>query len=218
MKLELKDPRLDRIPQFDPRNLDYRIRTVVRGVGKPRSYTWKVGTYLDQGQEGACVGFGFSHELAARPRVLPVTNDSARALYKAAQLVDEWPGEDYSGTSVLAGAKIVTQMGHYKEYRWAMTLEEAVMAVGYRGPIVVGFNWYDGMMRPSEGFVRPSGGIVGGHCTLVYSVAVAPANRYFRIWNSWGQDWGDNGTAKLSFDDFERLLHESGEVCLPTRK
>lgn len=216
---EIKDARLDRLVQFDNRSLEYRVRTVVRGLGKPRSYTWKVGTWLDQGQEGACVGFGFSHELAARPKVVPVTNEFARNVYFRAQKIDEWPGENYSGTSVLAGAKILTEDGYYSEYRWAMTLQEAVMAVGYKGPVVVGFNWHDGMMdTDSDGFIRPTGTLNGGHCTLIYGVQVAPAKRYFLGWNSWGQDWGVGGTFKMTFDDFESLMNASGDVLLPTRK
>lgn len=210
------DVRLDRLPSFDNRNLDHRIRTVVRGLGKPRSYTWRVGVNLDQGQEGACVGFGFSHELAARPRVISVTNEFAQGVYKSAQEVDEWPGNAYSGTSVLAGAKVLTSAGYYSEYRWGYTLDEAVMAVGYKGPVVVGFNWMTGMMTPdADGFIHATGNIEGGHCVLIYKVSVK--QRYFGVWNSWGGDWGQGGTCKISFDYFEQLMNASGDVCIPLR-
>jgi hypothetical protein len=63
---------------------------------------------LDQGKEGACVGFAWSHELAAYPVRVEVDDEFARSkIYAEAQKIDEWPGEAYHGTSVLAGAKVV---------------------------------------------------------------------------------------------------------------
>jgi hypothetical protein len=202
----------DRIPQWDVRNEAFRIRTLV-GPLPPRSYTWRVGTWLDQGSEGACVGFAFAHELAARPKVVPVTNDDARSIYHDAQRVDDYPGEDYSGTSVLAGAKVLTGRGKFTSYRWAVTVDELVTAVGYSGPVVLGIDWHEGMMSTDSGWIYPTGSVVGGHAILCYSVSVK--NHWFRLWNSWGRDWGDNGTARVSFLSMKQLLAENGEACVP---
>ena len=114
------DPRLDRIVQFDEESREYPIRALVPTASKPRSYTWRCDAWLDQGYEGACVGFSFSHELAARPSVVKNTSyNSGIWVYNQARMVDEWPGENYDGTSVLAGAKVLTANGYFKEYRWA---------------------------------------------------------------------------------------------------
>ena len=55
---------------------------------------------LDQGQEGACTGFALAavinfllHRRSIRRRVSP------RMLYELARRYDEWPGEDYEGSS-----------------------------------------------------------------------------------------------------------------------
>ena len=84
------DIRLDRIIFFDERSRAYPIRRMV-AVKKPRSYTWRCKTYLDQGSEGACVGFGIAHELAARPsEVKGLTKKFAReAIYWEEQKIDE---------------------------------------------------------------------------------------------------------------------------------
>ena len=88
------DIRLDRIKYFDERSRGYPIRRMVARK-KMRSYTWRCNVYLDQGSEGACVGFGITHELAARPsEVDGLTNKFAReAIYWEAQKIDEWKGE-----------------------------------------------------------------------------------------------------------------------------
>ena len=58
-------PILDRIARFDERSREWGIRKLQ--PGEPRSYTWDCDTNLNQGNEGACVGFGWAQEAAARP-------------------------------------------------------------------------------------------------------------------------------------------------------
>jgi hypothetical protein len=202
----------DRVAKFDDKSRDFPIRALV--PERPRSYTWKCDTWLDQGSEGACVGFGWSHELAAKPKVIPVQDTSARMLYEAAKKLDEHPGENYEGTSVLAGAKAVLATGYMTEYRWAFGLQDLILAVGHAGPAVLGLNWYTSMFRPnSNGFLVPNNDLAGGHCILCNGVNVK--GQYFTVHNSWGKDWGNNGEAKISFLDMNRLLLEDGEACVP---
>ena len=73
-----EDVRLDRIKFFDDRSRGFPIRALV-GPKELRSYTWRCDIFLDQGNEGACVGFGVSYELAARPSEVPdMDNQFAR--------------------------------------------------------------------------------------------------------------------------------------------
>ena len=206
-------PVLDRLIEFDERSRQFPVRTLV--ADKPRrSYTWRVGVSLDQGNEGACVGFGWAHELSARPAVRPQTNEDAFRIYHEAQRVDAWPGEDYEGTSVIAGAKIVKSLGFMDEYRWAFGEHDLALAVGYKGPAVLGTYWYSGMDNPvvdSAGrrWVKPTGSIRGGHCYIVHGYSV-PLNAY-KAWNSWGapsEFW-------ISSNDMSVLLANQGEACIP---
>lgn len=207
------DRRLDRLVEFDDRSRAFAVRAIV--PKKPRSYTWQPFAWLDQGSEGACVGFAWAHEIGAKPAVhTHLTNDNARDIYHEARRIDEWEGEKYEGTSVLAGAKVVIGLKYMKEYRWAFGLEDLILAVGYAGPAVLGINWYSGMLQVDEhGFIHPTGSVAGGHAILCYGVNIP--GRYFKLHNSWGAEWGKNGDCYLSFEDMDRLLHEQGEACVP---
>jgi hypothetical protein len=88
-----------------------------------------------------------------------------------------------------------------------------IQAVLELGPVVVGTDWYTDMYTPNENnFIRARGRRVGGHAYVLNGV-----NTYqgvFKMKNSWGLEWGDEGHAWLSFSDFRVLLKQDGEVCL----
>lgn len=209
-----EDPRLDRIPEFDEESKEYPVSAVLQAA-RARSYHWRCDITLDQGREGACVGFAWTHEAAARPVVVPgLTNAHAQKTYKAAQLLDEWPGEAYSGTSVLAGAKVMQAAGYFAEYRWAFNFNDLLLSLGNRGPAVLGIDWYDSMYEPQNGWLELSGRKVGGHAILAWGVSYP--GKYVSLHNSWGADWGRNGNAKISFYNLEKLLADGGEACIPS--
>jgi hypothetical protein len=137
------DRRLDAVPQFDPRSRGYPIAEKLTDRQRAlRSFGWDCDVWLNQGKEGASVGFAWAHELAADPgEVKGVTKKLARDIYKHARRVDDWPGERYSGTSVLAGAKVVKFRGYMREYRWGFGVIDALRAIAYFGPVVVGIPW-----------------------------------------------------------------------------
>lgn len=213
-----------RLEQFDERSRQYPIRTVVEGK-KPRAYTWRCNLSLDQGPDGACVGFAWTHELAARPaEVKNLGYGFAKGLYYEAQRRDHWeggayPGADpfYEGTSILAGAKVAQVAGYIGSYRWAFGLDDLILGVGYNGPAVIGVNFYERMMAPdSDGYVRPTGQVLGGHAMLV--TAVNPRLEMFRIKNSWGSKWGYHGDCFITFKDMDKLLYEDGEACFAIKR
>lgn len=161
-----------------------------------------------------CVGFSMAHEIAARPKELPADYNLAMNIYREAQKIDEWPGENYEGTSVLAGVKMLHRFGYVEQYRWAFGLDDLVLAVGYQGPAVVGSWWYEEMFDPRDcGRIHVGGNQAGGHAYLINGVSVA--DRTFTIHNSWGAGWGVNGESKISWDDMDMLLEEDGEACIP---
>ena len=215
----VEDIRLDRIEQFDERSRMFPIRTMV--MEKPlRSYTWRCRAWLNQGAEGACVGFGVSHELAARPSEVPdLTDDYARRnIYWEAQKIDPWEGGAYpgaspfyEGTSVLAGVKIAKDLGWFDSYRWAFGLRDLQLGVGYNGPALMGLAWYEDMYYPdSKGYIHPTGKLAGGHCILCNAISVKLGR--FTLHNSWGRHWGKEGECYITFDDMNKLLNQNGEA------
>ena len=73
------------------------------------TYT-KAGLILDQGQEGACTGFGLAcvvNYLRWRKQALPhkLESVSPRMLYNFARRYDEYEGEDYDGSSCRGALK-----------------------------------------------------------------------------------------------------------------
>lgn len=223
----------DYTPGFDVRNVQYPVApfatTGVSDWKHEHRYWWK-GPVLDQGAEGACVGFGWTAELGASPQRVKFTdpNQFARDIYRTAQTVDQWPGEDYEGTSVLAGAKVVQSFGLMDTYRWAFSVDEIRQTILHVGPVVIGLPWYDSMYetRPS-GLVESlssSDRLVGGHCLLIngYSpryrfVREGLWKRYeiFRWQNSWGPSYGRNGHGYIRAEDLDWLFSQYGEACVP---
>lgn len=224
------DRRLDRIALFDRQSLNYRINEALNAEQQTLiSKTWTTPPdtpVLDQGQEGACVGFGVAHELLFYPvAVRKLDADFARQkIYWVAQRDDPWPGGSYpeanpryEGTSVLYGIKAAADLGYYKEYRWATSEKEMALGVGYLGPAIIGVDWYEGMFKPdSKGYIRPSGDKMGGHCCLVIGVNVR--DDFYVIRNSWGPSWGTNGNCKISRKDMAKLIGDNGEVCIITQR
>jgi len=228
----VEDPRLDRIPDPDQRDSLYSIMEVIGGQEKPVTINWGIPEgepVLNQGQEGACVGFGCTNELRFNP--VPVGGLTAtfarETVYWPAQRDDQWPGgaypgaePRYEGTSVRAGVKQMVKLGYVGEYRWAKTEQEMALAMTV-GPQILGLDWYRGMLKPnSTGYLRPTGPKVGGHCCLAIGLKVtAPGDSgYYTIYNSWGPNWGKNGTARISRADMRRLMTSGGEACIITQR
>jgi hypothetical protein len=215
--MKLSKIKFGRLVEFDKRSRNFPMRSLLRGL-VPRSYTWRCSINLDQGSAPACVGFSITHEAAARPvEVQGLDGKVALSIYRRAQKLDEYPGEDYDGTSVLAGMKAAMEKKWYSEYRWAFGEPDLLLSVGYKGPAVLGINWYSGMMDPdSKGIIRPTGQVEGGHAILCNGISVRSG--LYRLHNSWGTGWGLGGDCFISRDDMSRLLSEEGECCIPVKR
>jgi len=215
---QFRDRTFDREVRYDEKSKQYPLRATFQKLAsdEPRSYTWSCPVTLDQGPDGACVGYSITQEIAARPKMHLVDPPLAERIYREAKTIDEWAGEDYEGTSVLAGMKVAQRLGYFTAYRWAFSLNDALVGVSRKGPGILGCWWYEGMFEPdAHGLIHPTGEAVGGHAILVNGVSVT--RRTVRLHNSWGPSWGTNGECEMPWDEFEFLLHDDGEFCIPQR-
>lgn len=225
----ITDPRLDRLVEFDIASRNYPVTAVLPRAAVPVTKLWTIPAgepVLDQGREGACVGFGVTNELRFDP--VPIGGLSAtfarERIYWPAQRIDQWPGGAYpgaapfyEGTSVLAGIKTAAKLGYYGEYRWAFGEADLALAVSHLGPAVIGVNWYTGMFRPdARGYLNATGQVEGGHCTLV--IGLNARYSYYTIYNSWGPGWGKAGTARIRRSTMDRLLREEGDAAIITQR
>lgn len=205
---------LGRIDIPDGRDRGYPMATAIPEAAPDRMWRyWGAGWRGDQGATSHCVAYSLLHWLETMGRPGDPDRWDPEWVYREAQKVDQWEGEAYEGTSVRAGAKILQRERLISSYRWAWDIGTISTAILTTGPVVAGTAWHDGMFTPDrDGFIRPTGGVAGGHAYLLSGVNTT--ERFFRLDNSWG-DWGVRGRARIGFDDFARLLADGGEACLP---
>jgi hypothetical protein len=209
-----------RLEVTDHRDLNYGISPMLMSAPRiAQKFWWDEGWWGNQGQTNECVAYSWSHWMEDGPviqdsimgRAKPVFEPNT--LYNACQKVDQWPGTDYSGTSVRAGAKVLKDVGLITEYRWAFTVDEIILTLLTLGPMVVGTKWFHKMQFPdSNGLIRAKGRSLGGHAYILNGVDVD--REYFRIKNSWGREWGNDGHGYISFKDFEKVFKKGGEACI----
>lgn len=223
--------KLDWIPRFDERSKDFPVRGILKKRAPRKNVLWVAGPILDQKAEGACVGFGWTAQALATPFVVnlktlpgkaPKTPQPfARYVYASAQKIDEYPGESYEGTSVLAGAKVMEKHLAIASYSWAFSVDDIIDALIQKGPVVLGINWYEGMYEAPNGVLSVTGDHVGGHCILAIGYTTSSpklgGKPSVTLQNSWGKKWGINGLAEISVEDLNKLIMEQGEACIPSK-
>jgi hypothetical protein len=179
----------------------------------------------DQGSTPQCVGYSGYHFLASAPymerkgRVLPLPS----VCYQWAQDNDEWAGNNYEGSSVRGMMKAFQKQGLIEGYLWSPDSETMKSHVIGRGPLNAGTDWFEGMSRPlrvgtqGEAWLEPSGEYQGGHAYLI--VGYSRKRNAYRMFNSWGEDWGEKGRAWIKRDVLDHLIFAmNGEAASAIEK
>ena len=156
-------PALGRLPAPDARDQKFLLPNL-RAEAAPVNYRyWDCYGVLDQKDTPQCVGYAVWNWLASGP-VKNVPKFTPEWLYHQAQHNDEWPGEDYDGTSGRGAFKVLKSLGYVSSYSWATAAEPVINWLLTKGPVCVGTNWYRDMFTPDrKGFLEPAGPIEGGH-------------------------------------------------------
>lgn len=218
-----------------PDTLDFRDRMFaptlveVPPVVDLREYRRFGAPILDQGTEGACTGFGLAsvvnYLLRTRDGFEDKTPVSPWMLYQLAKRYDEWPGENYDGSSArgamkgwhkhgvcskthwekggsltpkAAGDAVARPLGAYYRvnHKDLVAMHCAIAEVGILyATATVHAGWDD---VGSDGVIKMSDEILGGHAFAI----VAYDKEGFWLQNSWGPGWGKEGFAHISYDDW----------------
>jgi hypothetical protein len=171
------------------------------------------GVILDQGQHSCCVGCGCVDVLNAEPNSRNLTLDDALSIYADAQAIDGLGAGEPArqGTTIEAGAKILSKRGLITDWRWTDNAEEAWEYFWTVGPLITGLTWTNDM-EDSTGILSPSGWDVGGHCTAIIAADATQQLPMLLVQNSWGVGWGHQGCAWITLDDLQKLFNKGGSA------
>jgi C1A family cysteine protease len=213
-----------RLVSKDPRDRMYALPKRPQAAVGVVKRLWRSPGILDQGATSQCVVFSGDKYLTTRPITNKgfKTNEDRARVYKEVQAIDEWPGEDYDGTSVRAFYKWLKDKGFISEYRWAFDCESVVNHVLGTGPVQMGTIWDDGMSQPDRrGYISPTSDQAddSGHAWIIVGAdreARNPDGSAGRVTmvNSWGNSWGKQGRAFLTFETLDRLIKMEGEAAV----
>ena len=175
------------------------------------SKKWTCPVRLDQGNEGACVGFGGAHHMACHPWPQMTTEAIATFFYEGAQDNDEWAGDDYSGTSGNGLMRFLAKSGLIGTYYRVRDFDELCFLLSTKSAVSGGFQWKEGCFDPDRaGFIHYEGEVKGGHYVCINGVDFE--NEFFWIVQSWGRNHGIRGEVKVSFADMRRMIADGGRI------
>lgn len=188
----------------------------------------------NQGKEGACTGMA----VAAVLSVMYGLELSPRDAFDRAKRHDEWPGEEYDGSSLRAACKAAVAEGccAHPLWPWAPfntggrdpgadadaalhklgsyervnSQQEMLHAIWTVGCCLVTVDVHTGWIRPTaQHRIRYSSRYALRGIHATLLCGYDEMVGYWLLRNSWRDDWGDGGYAWLSFDDLKTNLYDA---------
>lgn len=227
---------LGRHIEHDPRSLAYAHGVLPRSAIRPVQWTRRI-PILDQGDVGSCTGNALTGVLGTdslsrtAPTAVTVKADTKGVFKAGAYGLDEnfavlayalntrldsvkgnYPDEDTGSTGIACG-KTGRQLGLLSGYTHAFSLN-ALKSALQSGPAMVGTVWLNSMFEPKPDGVLSvdrDSGVAGGHELVVSGWD----GGRFRLDNSWGPSWGDDGVCYVAEADMAWLLSQDGDVTVP---
>jgi len=208
-----------------------------------KAYTNTHKLILNQGKEGACTGFGLAavinyllfkkqcdEERRTGQKLPRLTTVSPRMLYQMARVYDEWPGEDYEGSSCRGAMKGWHRHGVCAETLWPYKTKFVPPVEGWqqeaaRRPLGAYYRINKDSIADLQAAVTEVGAVyvsaavhkgwflgtakelpvinvVPGETGGHAFAIVGYTTRGFIIQNSWGAGWGYLGFAILPYEDW----------------
>ncbi|MBI5015712.1 MAG: C1 family peptidase [Deltaproteobacteria bacterium] len=206
-------------------------------------YTHRHKLILNQGREGACTGFGLAAVVnyllwkklaeAGRPpgtKAGRMVRVSPRMLYHLARLYDEWPGEDYEGSSCRGAMKGWHRHGVCDQQIWPYRAKFVPPKTGWqqdaaRRPLGAYYRVNKDSVTDLQSAIHEVGAVYASASVhrgwFLESAPTLPVIREasgetgghafaligytpqgFLVQNSWGPSWGYLGFAILSYEDW----------------
>ena len=193
---------------------------------------------LNQKSEGACTGFGLAAVInyLNQQRGCMDKKASARMLYEMAKRYDEWDGEEYSGSSCRGAIKGWYNMGVAEDSFWRyvpnrpgqMTLDAAKnarsttigayfrlknrisdfhSAINEAGVVYCSASVHDGWSDENidDDIISYKKEPKGGHAFAI----VGYNDKGFWVQNSWGKEWGSDGLAIWTYEDWQKNIQDA---------
>lgn len=198
---------------------------------------------LNQGQEGACTGFGLAavinyllwkkhldEEIKTGKKSPKMDKVSQRMLYHMARIYDEWPGEDYEGSSCRGAMKGWYRHGVCTDQFWPYKSKFVAPKEGWqqdaaKRPLGAYYRINKDSIADMQAAIREVGAIYvsakvhqGWFLDSFSTLPVIPmmldeagghafaitgySTKGFVVQNSWGEKWGYLGFAILSYEDW----------------
>ncbi|MFG6458550.1 hypothetical protein [Roseateles sp. BYS96W] len=166
----------------------------------------KSGRILNQGNEGACTGFGLAcvtnylywlRHLAASDGRTPPEAVSPRMFYELAKLYDEWPGQDYEGSSCRGALKGWHKHGVCSATLWPYPLDASGAGV-FQRPLP---GWdEDATRRPLGVYYRVDKTSIVDMQAAIYEIGAIYVSG--SVHDGWGLD---AGPLPISHDNLPRI-------------
>ena len=173
----------------------------------------KAGRILNQGEEGACTGFGLAcvtnylywlrHLDTPRSKAPPLV--SPRMFYELAKLYDEWPGQDYEGSSCRGALKGWHKHGVCRWDLWPYPIDKNNQGVFVR-PLP---GWeQDAVSRPLGVYYR-----VDKHSVVDMQAAIHEIGAVYvsgNVHKGWGVDVTGLPSSHADLPRIQRMARSTG--------
>ena len=217
----------------------YRVETIP-GTQEFFDLSAEIGEIRDTGPEGTTVGFAIAYALqaAVKEKTQQSVTLSPRGIYVLAKQYDEWPGEEYEGTSVIGGLKAVREVGAYLEDDWpymSKSKPETARKVAYKINAYSELNGIDQMINAlrenkvivatiqvtndfnttdEEGRVTVKLPLKAIGAKAITIVGYNENTAEFKFANDWGTGWGKDGFGLIKDTDLLRIMQAAYTVDL----
>jgi len=231
--------------KFDPfDDRDWGFRAVADDIPLPRAVDNRkhVSAIKNQEAEGSCVGFAVAkgiETVLGKKANGKFKNMSERWAYEKAKVYDEWPGNNYEGSSVRGGLKAAHKIGLCTEEFWPYRpnnrgtpkpkaaenagkhkvltyarvrgIDNIKRAIFENGIVVSAALVHEGWFKPRQNGVIPlkKGFDILGGHAFAL---VGYGGKGFWVANSWGARWGKGGFGVLLFNDAKLHLVDAWTI------